>query len=77
MYDEKLSKEKKQHICEVLQTVYDALEYKGYNAVSQISRYIMTEDPTYITFYNNARSHITELDREEILECLLEMHFNK
>lgn len=77
MYGKKLSNEKKQHICEVLQTVYDALEYKGYNAISQISGYIMTEDPTYITFYNNARSLITELDRDEILECLLEMHFKK
>ncbi len=77
MYGEKLSNEKKQHICEVLKVVYDAIEYKGYNAVSQICGYLMTEDPTYITFYNNARDLITKLDREEIMECLLEMHFDK
>ena len=51
--------------------VYRALQEKGYNPVNQIVGYIMSDDPTYITSYNNARSRIERLTRDEILEELV------
>jgi YD repeat-containing protein len=56
---------------EVLSTVYDALKLKGYNPVNQIVGYILSEDPTYITNYNGARSLICRLDRDELLQELV------
>ncbi|MCR5207023.1 MAG: IreB family regulatory phosphoprotein [Eubacterium sp.] len=52
---------------ETLTTVFDALKEKGYNPVNQIVGYILTEDPTYITTHNNARSLIRRIDRDELL----------
>lgn len=51
--------------------VYDALKEKGYNPVGQIVGYILTEDPTYITNHNSARSLISRIDREELLKDIL------
>ena len=62
---------------EVLCAVYDALRQKGYNPVNQIVGYILSEDPTYITNYNNARSLICRLDRDELLQELLTFYLNK
>ena len=56
---------------EILSAVYDALRIKGYNPVNQIVGYILSEDPTYITNYNNARSMICKLDRDELLQELV------
>ena len=55
----------------ILTTVYEALVKKGYNPVNQIVGYILSEDPTYITNYNNARSLICKLDRDELLSELV------
>ncbi|MBQ5995356.1 MAG: IreB family regulatory phosphoprotein [Clostridia bacterium] len=51
--------------------VYNALQEKGYNPISQIVGYILSEDPTYITTHNNARSLIRRLDRDELLQTLV------
>jgi len=56
---------------DILTAVYDALREKGYNPISQIVGYILSEDPTYITNYNNARSLICRLDRDELLQELV------
>ncbi len=58
----------------VLETVYDALNEKGYNPVNQIVGYIMSGDPTYITSYNGARSLIMKVERDELLEELLQYY---
>ena len=55
----------------VLESVCNAMEEKGYNPVSQIVGYIMSGDPTYITSYNGARSMITKVERDELVEELL------
>ena len=55
----------------VLRSVFDALNEKGYNPINQIVGYLLTEDPTYITNYNNARSMICKLDRDELLQDLV------
>ena len=60
----------------ILTTVYEALRIKGYNPVNQIVGYILTEDPTYITNYNNARSLICKLDRDELLQELVKSYLN-
>ncbi len=55
----------------ILRTVFDSLQEKGYNPVNQIVGYLLTEDPTYITNYNNARRLICKLDRDELLQELV------
>ena len=66
-----VSEEKDKEIREVLSTVYQALEEKGYNPVNQIVGYILSEDPTYITNHNHARTIIRKIDRDELLQALL------
>ena len=55
----------------VLSAVYHSLSEKGYNPINQIVGYLLSEDPTYITNYNNARSLICKLDRDELLQELV------
>ena len=54
-----------------LTIIYDALKEKGYNPVNQIVGYILSEDPTYITTYQNARNIIRHRDRDELLQILV------
>ena len=56
--------------------MYEALNEKGYNPVNQIVGYILSEDPTYITTYNNARSLIRKIDRDELLQTLVRSYLN-
>ena len=67
----RLKAETPEDMKEVLSQVYEALKIKGYNPVNQIVGYILSEDPTYITTYNNARSLIRRIDRDELLQELL------
>ena len=62
---------------EILSSVYDSLKVKGYNPINQLVGYIISEDPTYITNYNNARSLICRLDRDELLQELLVSYLAK
>ena len=64
-------------IREILSSVYNSLIEKGYNPISQIVGYILTEDPTYITNYNNARGLIYRLDRDELLQELVRYYLQK
>lgn len=61
----------KENMRYILRSVFDALTEKGYNPINQIVGYLLTEDPTYITNYNNARSLICKLDRDELLQELV------
>ena len=61
----------KENMRRILRNVYEALTEKGYNPVNQIVGYLLTEDPTYITNYNNARSLICRIDRDELLQELV------
>ena len=60
-----------------LMAVYDALKEKGYNPISQLVGYILSEDPTYITTHNNARSLIRRIDRDELLQVLLKSYLGE
>ena len=70
----RIPQEKDAEIHQILSTVYQALEEKGYNPINQIVGYILSEDPTYITNYNNARSLIRKLDRDELLQELVKKY---
>ncbi len=61
---------------DILDKVYYALSEQGYNPISQIVGYIMSGDPTYITGHNGARSLIMKVERDELLEVLLENYIN-
>ena len=64
-------------IREILSSVYNSLIEKGYNPINQIVGYILSEDPTYITNYNNARALICRLDRDELLQELVRCYLQK
>ncbi|MBQ7203071.1 MAG: IreB family regulatory phosphoprotein [Eubacterium sp.] len=61
---------------ETLTKVFDALQEKGYNPINQIVGYILSEDPTYITTHNNARSLIRRLDRDELLAEMVKSYLD-
>ena len=64
-------------IYNILTTVYQALEEKGYNPINQIVGYILSEDPTYITNHRGARTLIRKLDRDELLQVLVKKYLGQ
>ena len=60
--------EERQEMKVILKSVYASLQQKGYNPINQIVGYLLSEDPTYITNYNNARSMICKIDRDDLLQ---------
>lgn len=66
--------ERQKEVRELIDSVYTALREKGYNPVSQMVGYVMSGDPTYITNHNNARSLITKVERDEIVEELFKFY---
>ena len=71
-----LNYDKDEEIKVALTAVYNALQEKGYNPINQIVGYILSEDPTYITNYNNARTLIRKIDRDELLQVLLRSYLS-
>ena len=67
-----INQTKRISVSEVILRVYQALVERGYNPVNQIVGYIMSGDPTYITSHNNARVLIRKLERDELLEELVD-----
>ena len=63
-------------INDIIQRVYTALEEKGYDPIAQLSGYILSGDPSYITSHNNARSLIKHVDRDDLVEELLRNFLN-
>lgn len=69
-------KEQEYDVASILRDVYQALTEKGYNPVNQIVGYVMSGDPTYITSHKGARSLIMKVERDEILEVLIENYID-
>jgi uncharacterized protein (UPF0297 family) len=69
-----LKDEKDLEIKRMLLAVYSALSEKGYNPINQIVGYILSEDPTYITNYKNARALIRKIDRDDLLNALVKYY---
>lgn len=72
----KVQKEQEIEVKDIIAAVFTALTEKGYNPVNQIVGYVMSGDPTYITSHNGARSLIMKVERDEIIEELLEDYIN-
>ena len=62
---------------QILNEVYDALEEKGYNPIDQLVGYLISGDPSYITSYNNARTTIKGIDRDELIAEMLKEYIGK
>ncbi|MEG2174432.1 MAG: IreB family regulatory phosphoprotein [Oscillospiraceae bacterium] len=71
-----IREDKEAEVRNILIAVYDALKEKGYNPINQIVGYILSEDPTYITTCNNARSLIRRIDRDELLQILVRSYLD-
>lgn len=71
-----LGNEQEQEIRTIMSTVHSALKEKGYNPINQIVGYILSEDPTYITTHNNARSLIRRIDRDLLLQTLVKYYIS-
>ncbi len=71
-----LGNEEEREIHEITFQVYNALKEKGYNPINQIVGYILSEDPTYITTHNNARSLIRKIDRDLLLQNMVKFYVN-
>ena len=67
-------KDKASSVSEIISSTYSSLDEKGYNAINQIIGYILSGDPSYITSHNNARCLICNVERDEILEELLDFY---
>ena len=72
-----LNYDKDDEIKVILTTVYNSLKEKGYNPINQIVGYILSEDPTYITNHNNARTLIRKIDRDELLQVLVRRYLGQ
>lgn len=72
-----IHEDKDRQMKEILTEVYDALRQKGYNPINQIVGYILSEDPTYITTHNNARTLIRRIDRDELLQALVKAYLTQ
>ena len=75
-YFKAVQEDKKLEVGEVLREVYEALTEKGYNPINQIVGYLLSEDPTYITNHNNARSLICKIDRDELMKELVQFYLD-
>lgn len=62
---------------EIILSVFESLEEKGYDPINQIIGYILSGDPTYITSHNDARSMICKIERDELLEEVLRAYLPK
>ena len=70
------AEEKDEQIHHILTSVYEALREKGYDPINQIVGYILSEDPTYITNHNHARTLICKIDRDELMQELVQFYLD-
>lgn len=73
----KLNSQEENRLVEILKNVHDALKEKGYDPSNQIIGYLLSGDPTYITSHKDARKQIKQIDRNELLEDILQFYFNE
>ena len=71
-----VARQTEENIRQILTLVYDALREKGYNPINQIVGYILSEDPTYITNYKDARTLVSKIERDELLKILVKSYLD-
>ena len=69
--------ERQECIKNILDTAFNALSEKGYDPINQITGYLISGDPVYITTYQNARAYILKVERDEIMEYLIKEYVAK
>ena len=72
-----LNEDRGEEIKAILTSVYNSLQEKGYNPINQIVGYILSEDPTYISNHNQARTLIRKVDRDELLQILVRSYLGQ
>ena len=72
----KLEFDQSQKVKDIVAQVYEALKIKGYDPISQIVGYILSDDPTYITSYNGARALLAKIERDELLDEIVKSYIN-
>ncbi len=68
---------RRENIRQILLLAQDALDERGYNAINQLSGYLITNDPAYISSHKNARSIIQSVERHEIIEELVRFYLEE
>lgn len=68
---------KSTQIMAIMAETESALSERGYNAVNQITGYLISNDPAYISSYKGARSNIQTVERYEIIEELVRCYLEK
>ncbi len=68
---------RRDNINQVLKQVQSALSERGYNAVNQLSGYLISDDPAYISSHKNARNLIQTVERYEIIEELVRTYLEE
>ena len=71
-----IAEDREKEVKKILTTVYEALRQHGFNHINKKVGYILSEDPTYITTYNNARSLIRHIDRDDLLQFLIKSYLH-
>lgn len=66
-----------QNIKEILFTVHEALQEKGYNPINQIVGYLLSGDPAYIPRHKDARNLIRKMERDEVIEELVKFYLEQ
>lgn len=67
------TEDKKQLLHKICSTIREG----GYNEITQLMGYIISEDPAHISNYNNARTLIGKIDRDELLEDMIRVYLEK
>jgi len=68
---------RRDNIKQVLKQVQAALAERGYNPVNQLSGYLISDDPAYISSHKNARNLIQTVERYEIIEELVRTYLEE
>ncbi|HHU12214.1 MAG TPA: IreB family regulatory phosphoprotein [Clostridiaceae bacterium] len=71
------AKDTGQRAHDIIAEVMLALEEKGYNPIHQLVGYLISGDPTYITNHNGARGVIRRIERDELLEVILQDYIDR
>lgn len=64
----------KKPVDQTIKEVYMALEEKGYNPVDQLTGYLLSGDPTYITSFKEARTKLRRHERYELIEEMVKSY---
>ena len=59
---------------ELLYNICNIIREGGYNEITQMMGFLISEDPAHITSYNNARTLMNRIDRDELLEDMIKVY---